>query len=396
MLAFMIAHPIYAVAADEIKVASLVADNTDFAIDLYGKLKDKDGNLFFSPFSISDALAMTFAGAEGNTAAQIAQVSHFGMDRDDTSKAFSELTAGLNPTNEKRDYEFDIANALWAQSGYTLHKDFLDIIKKYYNSGFKEVDFKSNTEAARQTINKWVEEKTNNKIADLISEGMLTNLTRLVLTDAVYFKGKWVYKFAKRHTLDKPFKLLGGDEIEVPTMQQSHGFNYFENEKLQILEMPYIGDKLSMVVFLPKRPDGLKELEGLVAAASIKEWLSSLSMKTVHVEFPKFKMASEFSLGNTLKFMGMADAFDNKKADFSGIVPDKTEFYISEVVHKAYVDVNEEGTEAAAATAVVMAGAAALTPPMPDFIADHPFIFVIRDIGSGSILFMGRVVDPRK
>ena len=393
--ALIMAHPVSAAVSDESKIASLVKGNTDFAIDLYSKLKEKDGNLFFSPLSISTAFAMTFAGTEGNTATQIAQVLHFGMDKDGLSGAFSDLTASLSATTAQSGYELDIANALWAQSGYKLRKSFLDIVKTYYNSGFKEVDFKSETELTRQTINKWIEEKTNNKITDLIGEGTLTRLTRLVLTDAVYFKGKWASQFEKKDTIEETFKLLSGEEIKVPMMRQKREFNYFENDKLQILEMPYIGNKLSMVIFLPKKPDGLKETESLITPTGVKDWLSGLYMQVVHVDFPKFKMTSQFSLGNTLELMGMTDVFSDRNADFSGISSDKEGPYISEVIHKAYVDVNEEGTEAAAATAVVMMGRG-LPPPMPYFTANHPFIFIIRDISSGSILFMGRVVDPRK
>ena len=364
IMVFVMAHPVHAATADKGEIVSLVKGNTDFAIDLYGKLKDRDGNLFFSPFGISTAFAMTFAGAEGNTATQIAQVLHFGMDRDGLSGAFSDLATSLSATTEKSGYELDIANALWVQSGYKLHKDLLDITKRFYNSGFKEVDFKLNTELTRQTINKWVEEKTNSKITDLIGEGMLTRLTRLVLTNAVYFKGKWASQFETKDTMNKPFKLSSGEEIKVPMMSRSREFKYFGNDKLQILEMPYIGNKLSMVVFLPKKPDGLKEMEGLITATSIKEWMSGLSMQDVHVDFPKFKMTSEFLLGNTLELMGIVDAFSGRNADFSGITSDKAGLYISEVIHKAYVDVNEEGAEAAAATATITF-ATGISEPLP-------------------------------
>lgn len=280
-----------------------------------------------------------------------------------------------------------------AKKAISFTKHLLIITKNYYEAGFKEVDFIKNTEPTRQTINQWIEEKTKDKIKELIKPGRLTTLTRLVLTNAIYFKGRWMSQFKKESTRPESFELISGDKAEVPMMNQAKEFNYSENETLQILEMPYEGDKLSMVVLLPKEKKGIKGLENLLNAENLKNWISTLRQQEVIVWLPRFKMTSEFIMNEALKSLGMVDAFDMKLADFSGMTPDPV-LYISEVIHKAFVDVNEEGTEAAAATAVITREAA-MPEPKPVFRANRPFIFIIRDKSSDSILFIGRVMDPR-
>ncbi|MCK4359480.1 MAG: serpin family protein [Candidatus Cloacimonetes bacterium] len=379
-------------AGEESDVKTLVDGNTKFAFDLYAKLKEKEGNLFFSPYSISTALAMTYVGARGNTEKQMAEVLHFILKDDSLHYAFAELQIQLNAVQEKGKIELSIANSIWGQEGYDFLKEFLDIINEYYQGKVKLVDFIEACENARNQINEWVEQKTKDKIKELIKPGILNPLTRLVLVNAIYFKGKWEKEFEKKLTKDTPFWLTPEDSVHCPMMQQKGSFNYCENDSLQILELPYLGNALSMIVLLPKKIDGLSELENYLNIDNLNKWMA-FSNQEIKVYLPKFKMTSGFSLGKTLYDMGMPSAFSLPPADFSGMTGVK-DLYISKVIHKAYVDVNEEGTEAAAATAVVMLKAVAVPKQPIVFRADHPFIFLIRDNHSGSVLFLGRLVDP--
>jgi serpin B len=381
-------------AAPEKQVAK---GNTEFALDLYGKLKDdkKGENIFFSPFSISSALAMTYAGARGNTAKQMADVLHFDLKQKKLHPAFAALTGKLNIKDQKG-IELNIANALWAQEGYKFLDEFVALNNKNYGAGLKDVDFKEATEEARQTINKWVEKQTKKKIKNLFKPGVLGPLTRLVLTNAIYFKGDWVKKFDKRLTKNQNFFVTANKKVRTPMMTFTQSseleFNYTQTENAQILELPYKGDKLSMVILLPKKVDRLSDLEKRLSADSLNKWLSQMREREVKVYLPKFKMTCEFALKRTLEYMGMPDAFVEGKADFSGMNGNRN-LFIDAVVHKAFVDVNEEGTEAAAATGVEVAEG--ISKPPPVFRADHPFLFLIRDKETDSILFMGRVVNPK-
>jgi len=380
-------------ANDNGDTKTVAEGNTAFALDLYGKLKEKEGNLFFSPYSISTALAMTYAGARGNTEKQMAEVFHFTLDQKVLHPAFAHLEAQLNAFQEKEGIELSVANALWAQKDHIFLREFLDLTKKNYGAVLNFLDFKRAYEAARLKINAWVEEKTRNKIKDLIKPGVLNSLTRLVLTNAIYFKGNWESQFKKSKTEEAPFWLAPDKSIEVPTMTQKQKFRYMENDSLQMLELPYAGNELSMIVLLPKKVDGLLHLEAALTVKNLTTWMDLLREREIMVFLPKFKMASQFNLGHTLASMGMPDAFD-PSADFSGMDGTKM-LYISAVIHKAFVDVNEEGTEAAAATAVAMKLLSMPAPP-PVFRADHPFVFLIRHNPSESILFLGRVVNPTK
>ncbi|MCM8763136.1 MAG: serpin family protein [Candidatus Omnitrophica bacterium] len=392
MAVFLNASYISAVAQPQ---EAVVEANNAFSFDLYAQLKKRDGNLFLSPFSISTALAMTYAGARGNTASQMAAVLHFSLSQEKLHPAFFDLMQELKAEPQISGFELSVANALWGQAGYEFLPEFLEITQRYYEAGFKEVDFKTDAEAVRQIINKWVEEKTKDKIKELIMPGLLNTLTRLVLTNAIYFKGKWVAQFEKDKTKPEEFELLTGEKIEVPMMSQNAKFRYGENEILQILEMPYVGERLSMVILLPKKKKGIKQLENGLNLNEVQKWLAMLRKQEVIVTIPKFKMTAEFRLNEALRSLGMRDAFDFVLADFSGMTPDPVGLYISAVIHKAFVEVNEEGTEAAAATAVLMVESAAISQRPVVFYADHPFIFLIRDMQSGSILFIGRLMDPR-
>jgi serpin B len=382
-------------AADDSDIEAVVDGNTAFAIDLYSRLKDEDGNLFLSPYSISVALAMTYAGARENTAQQMSQTLRFSLDPQRLHPAFGKLEERLEALQEEGNVQLEIANSLWPHKSYPILEEYIGLVKKYYGVKITPLDYAANIEAARRIINEWVEEKTKDKIRDMIGPGVLDALTRLVLVNAIYFKGNWADQFEEDLTKDAPFHLLSGESIEVPMMKQQETFGYAEHEGLQILQMPYAGDEVSMLVLLPRNMDGLADLQSVLNQESLDEWIRSIRKKEVLVFLPKFKVTSQFRLDETLASMGMPDAFSPEKADLSGIDGEPQRLYIGAVIHKAFVDVNEEGTEAAASTAVGFA-LASMPEPVPTFRADHPFIFMIRDNNTGSILFMGRIVDPAK
>jgi serpin B len=375
-------------AADELPVSKGI---TEFAMDLYARLRDEKGSLFFSPYSVSTALAMTYAGARGQTALEMAKTLHFTLDQGHLHRAYAALGANLQTTGKKAGTDLYIANALWGQHGYHFLPDFLKLTEENYGAGVYDVDFDGHTEEARNQINAWVEKQTKEKIKELLKRGVLTPATRLVLTNAIYLKSNWQSPFNKKATREQPFTISADQKVQVPMMHQSADFGYCDGGSFEALDLPYAGKELSMLVLLPKKVDGLQELERALTAAKLAEWLPLLRQGKVDVALPKFKMSAEFNLGRTLSAMGMPTAF-SPKADFSGMTGSR-DLFLSEVVHKAYVDVNEEGTEAAAATGAVMTLTAAL--PSRVFRADHPFVFAIRDARSNSILFMGRVTDPR-
>jgi serpin B len=373
--------------------AEAVKGNNIFALDLYGRLRGREGNLFLSPASISTALAMTYAGARGETANQMASTLHFTLDQEHLHPALGALLYDLDGGGKKRGYQLSVANALWGQKGYPFLPEFVTLAHDNYRAGLEEVDFVGATEQARQTINAWVERQTQDKIKDLLQEGVLSSDTRLVLTNAIYFKGNWASQFPKDRTQDGPFQVTAQEKVTVPFMDKTEKFNYLDGGTFQALELPYVDKDLATVVLLPKKADGVADFEKTLTVHNLNEWLGKLQEHEVVVALPRFKMTSEFSLGDTLAAMGMPLAF-SPAADFSGMDGMKY-LFVSAVVHKAFVDVNEEGTEAAAATAVVAVGASSGAPMTPVFRADHPFVFLIRDRRSGSILFLGRVTDPR-
>ncbi|MBW3595725.1 MAG: serpin family protein [Planctomycetes bacterium] len=374
-------------------VRAVAKSNNQFAFDLYGRLHEQRGNLFFSPASISTALAMTYAGAEGQTEKQLAQVLHFRIPEEQLHAGFGTMTEVLN--SDQPGYRLNMANRLWAQESYPFRPEFLAVTRKQYGSELAQVDFAQKAEQARQIINAWIEEQTNGKIEDLIPPSVLDAMTRLVLTNAIYFKGAWEEEFSKEATEDAPFHLSHDRQIETPTMRQKEDFRYAADDDLQILELPYAGRDLSMLVLLPKEIGRLGELERRLTAENFQKWTSGLRKREVQVYLPKFKLTSQFAMSNVLRGMGMELAFSDQ-ADFTGMSTAE-ELMISEVVHKAFVDVNEEGTEAAAATGVVVAATAAPVQQEPVvFRADHPFVFLIRDNRTGAILFLGRVANPNE
>jgi serpin B len=370
----------------------LTNGNTRFAFDLYRQLarKGADGNLFFSPISISTALGMTYSGARGNTEKQMSQALHFDLSQQRLHPAFSQLLSGLKGD---KDYELEIANRLWGQKDYKFLPDFLKTAETNYQGGFQELDFRGNLEPSRKTINTWVEEKTKQKIKELLVSGDINGLTRLVLTNAIYFKGSWVSKFDPKLTHEAPFYLRDGKTSTADLMRRKGRFNYLEDKMFEAIELPYAGEKLSMVVVLPRKGVEFEKVEQLLSPENLRLWVSSMTKEEAVVFLPKFKTTMRFVLNSELAALGMPDAFNEMAADFSGMTG-APKLYISLVVHKAFVDVSEEGTEAAAATGVVMA-----TKGMSyetTFRADHPFIFAILDKKSGSVLFLGRLMNPRE
>jgi serpin B len=385
-----------AFTADGNDIKEAVSGNSDFAFDLYGKLKSDPnatkpkGNLFFSPYSISTALAMTYAGARGETEKQMATALHFTLPGKRLHSAFGGLQKQIVQDEKSRGYQLFLANALWGQKGEPVLKEFLDLNKNYYGAGLTLLDFINETEKSRQIINNWVEEKTKEKIKDLIPPGGVDSATVMVLTNAIYFKGEWKTKFEEKDTMCADFYVSAKDKVKIDMMHLKEKFKYYEDEKMKAVELPYKGDELSMLVLLPKKIGGsITELEKTLTTESFNVLLPKMKTTEIDVYLPKFKMTwGTFSLKEALIALGMRDVFGN--ADFSGI-NGKGGIWISDVLHKAFVEVNEKGTEAAAGTGVVMMWG---IPDVPVFRADHPFIFIIKDNRTESILFMGRVMNP--
>ena len=380
---------------DKVNVEPVVDGNTDFALNLYEQLKAEKGNLFFSPYSISSALAMTYNGARGTTATEMKKVLFFPAN-DKLNAGFLALDREINAeTNKKRGYKLSVANRLWGQKTYPWEKEFVKTTKQFYAAGLEEVDFFGATEASRLAINEWVEKQTQQKIKDLLKPGILTVDSRLVLTNAIYFKGDWASQFKKDLTAEKTFSMDDGKSENTPMMSQKGKFAYGDDPEVQVLKLPYVGKELEMVILLPKKRDGLAKVEKSLTPNNLARWIETTKETQVEVLLPKFKVESEFSLKDTLIKMGMPLAFSNS-ADFTGIAT-KEGLKIAAVLHKAFVDVNEEGTEAAAATAVVIEPKSARPPEETvRFTADHPFIYLIRDTRNESILFLGRFSEVVK
>ena len=376
--------------------ALLVEGNSAFAFELYKELKEKGGNLFYSPYGISLALAMTYAGARGETAEQMADTLQFLLEQASLHPAFNWLDAELAKRGEGAQgkdgegFRLNIVNAIWGQKDYEFLPDFLDVLAENYGAGLRILDFITETEKSRLAINDWVSNQTEGRIEDLIPPGAIDALTRLVLTNAIYFNAAWENPFDEKMTADGPFYLLNGEQVTVPMMRQTESFGYTAGDGYQAVELFYDGCELSMVILLPEAGQ-FEAFEKTLNAQQVSDIISGLQPTEVALTMPKFEFDSEFSLKDTLAGMGMPIAFSSV-ADFSGMTG-KRELYISDVVHKAFVAVDEKGTEAAAATAVIMTLTAVPEPPV-EVTIDRSFIFLIRDIETGAILFVGRVMNP--
>jgi serpin B len=372
---------------------NVVDANNQFAADLYLKYRFNEGNLFFSPYSISSALAMAYEGAKGRTAEEIQAVIHLPNDIAAVHSGFVGINNDLN--KEGKSYSLSLANALWSQKDYPFVSEYFSAIDAYYGGKATGLDFKSDAENSRVIINSWVENKTNNRIKNLIPRGTLDATTRLILTNAIYFKANWSNQFDSVNTQDRQFKLGSGQTVISSMMSQIDYFNYGETGDKQILEVDYLGNDISMLILLPKE-NNLNQVENTLSIKNLNDWKTNMHNVRVDVTLPKFKFETKYFMANDLKDMGMSSAFKYPDADFTGISPTR-ELFISEVVHQTFVEVAEYGTEAAAATAVIMlAGSIPQTEQPKIFNADHPFIFIIQQKNSGNILFIGRLSDPTK
>lgn len=373
-------------------VAEVVKANNQFAIGLYSDIREETNeNIFFSPWSISTAIAMAYEGARGDTANEIQNVFHFPKDDNTRRLSFAKVLNTINKAGGK--YKLHTANAIWLQKDYPFLKDYKNTISKSYLGEIKNLDFVDNPSGSSSEINNWVSKYTNNKIKEIVSPDMFNDFTRAVLTNAIYFKGKWKHKFDREDTKPEDFTFDSGEKIKVPMMRltdEDLKFNYAEADEVQILEMKYQGEKISMLVLLPR--SDIYYLDSILTEEKLQEWRSKLTSETVFIYMPKYTFETSYSLTDYLKNMGMNLPFTDG-ADFSGMDGTKM-LRISDVLHKAYIDVYEEGTEAAAATAVIMVEKSARRNL--EFRADHPFIFIIQDTETGNILFLGRVMDPTK
>lgn len=375
--------------------AALARANNEFGLDLYAQFKAEKGNLFYSPLSIFTALAMTSAGARGNTLAQMEKTlrTPLGTEQHAACGSYLTLLNAESKNGKPRGYKLSVANRLFGQKDFGFKEPFLNLTRTSYGAGLQELDFAGSVETSRQTINTWIEQQTQKKISNAIPPDGLPERTKLVLVNAIYFKGSWDNPFQKQVTVPKPFHLENGESVNVPTMHQLRDFKYTEIENLcQCVELPYRGKALSMVVFLPLKD--LAPLEQLFTIENVQAWLKLLDGNSERVELalPKFNVTYSTDLGAPLNALGMTDAFSDA-ADLSGMAPKG--LYISSALHKAFVDVNEDGTEAAAAT-VFGAEPSSVPPPPKVFNVDRPFIFIIREHATGGILFVGRIVDPSR
>ncbi len=394
-------------------VTEVANANNQFAIDLYSEVnKESNENIFFSPWSISTAMAMAYEGARGETANEIQSIFHFTVNENSRRSSYAKILNTLNKASSK--YKLSTANAIWLQKDYPFLKNYKDTISRYYLGEIKNLDFVNNPSGASSDINSWVSKNTNNKITNIVSPSMFNEMSRAVLTNAIYFKGKWEHQFDRDDTKPEDFTLESGSKIKVPMMRLTDDeldFNYVESDGVQILEMHYQGDKISMLVLLPRteitdpmlqrrfemegiepQQSDMTQIESILTEGKLQEWRNKLKPETVYIYMPKYTFETSYSLSDYLKSMGMDLPFTWPGADFSGM--DGTDLlYIDKVLHKAYIDVYEEGTEAAAATVISMMAGAAM-PHYVEFRADHPFIFIIQETKTGNILFIGRVNNP--
>ena len=394
-------------SATDRELMDLVSGNSNFAFDLYQQLRDGDGNLFFSPHSISLALAMTYAGASGETERQMADTLHYLLPQDRLHPAFNSLDLELASRGEgqqgkdDKGFRLNIANAVWGQEDYQFLGAFLDVLAESYEAGVRPMDFRSAFEESRVRINDWVAKQTEDRIKNLIPKGTLSDATRLVLTNTIYFNAAWLHPFSEKNTESRPFYLLDGSSIDVPMMRTTAEFGYARGDGYQAVDLGYDGDELSMTILLPD-VERFRELEESLDSAFVSQIVAELEGTRVALTMPKFEFESQFGLADTLEEMGMPDAFDDTRSDFSGmdghscLAGDDLCLSISDVIHKAFVSVDEEGTEAAAATAVVMVqklSGKVQSEPITVTV-DRPFIFLIRDKATDATLFVGRIEEP--
>ncbi len=383
-------------AVDRTDLEALVSGDSAFAFGLYQVQRQAGGNFFFSPYSISEALAMAYAGARGDTEKSMAKALNFTLTQERLHPAFNSLDLQLKQRSQGakgkdgQGFRLHVVNAIWGQKDYQFLGQFLDVLAQNYGAGLRILDFINETEQSRIAINSWVSDQTEQKIKDLIPPGALDRLTRLVLTNAIYFNAAWQYPFKESATSNGPFFLLNGSDVIVPMMKQTESFRYAEGANYQVVELPYDGQELSMVVVVPTAGQ-FEAFEKSLGAQVVKAIVAKLEKRPVALTMPKFEYESSFGLKKALTTLGMGVAFTSD-ADFSGM-NGKRDLFIQDVLHKAFVSVDEAGTEAAAATAVIV-GVTSIPAQPVEVKIDRPFIFMIRDIPTGSTMFVGRVLNP--
>ncbi len=387
-LFIMVFPPTKAAAGEKSRAGMLATGNAAFALDLYSTFVDMEGNIVMSPYSISAALAMTYAGARGNTAAQMERTLHFPLQGGELHAGFAALEKRLREIQEEGCVTLHSANSLWPQQGYPFLEEFLSSTRDHYGSTVTPVDFLRAPDLAAEVINAWIEERTAGRIPDLIRSGDIDPVTVLVLVNAIYFKGNWQHPFGGKNTHDAEFKTPDGAMKDVRMMCARGDFRLGEYESAQVLELPYESGDLSFCVILPREERSLSEIEQTLTTELLGSWIRGTSKKELLVYLPRFTAEwGTVDISSNLISLGMTDAFKRLVADFSGMDGSRN-LFIGVVFHKAFIEVNEEGTEAAAATAVLMKRGG------PVFRANRPFLFLIRERATGSILFMGRIVDP--
>ena len=389
-------------SAGDAEPMDLVSGNSTFAFDLYQALREQDGNLFYSPYSISLALAMTYAGARGETESQMSDTLHFTLPQADLHPAFNALDlelasrSGGEQGGDDEGFQLSIANSVWGQEGYEFLDEFLNVLAESYGAGVRPTDFQGAPEESRLKINDWVANRTNDRIKNPIPQGAIDDLTRLVLANAIYFNAAWLHPFFY-NPVARPFHLLDGRDVDVPMMTETGGYGYAKGDGYQVVDLPYVGEEVSMTILLPDQGN-FRDFEEAMDAALVSRIIEEIQLTTVDLTMPKFEFESQFGLNDTLETMGMPNAFSDQKADFSGMdgqscLAGSRCLVISGVFHKAFVAVDQEGTEAAAATAGI-AGYSSGTLSYVTVEVDRPFIFLIRDRVTGTILFVGRFEEP--
>ena len=377
-------------------LSALVGGNSAFAFDLYHSLRDETGNLFYSPYSISVALAMTYAGARADTERQMADALQFRLPQESLHAAMNALDSRLTSRGQDGEgFQLTIANAIWGQSGYEFSLDYLDVLALNYGAGMRSINFAEAPEESREIINDWVAERTEDRIRDLIPEGAIDGLTRLALTNAIYFNAAWHSPFQVEATRNRTFHLIDGTAIQAPMMSQTASFGYLRGDGYQAIDLLYQGEEMSMTLLVPDEGK-FSQFEAVLDADTVDGILKNVRSERLQLTMPLFEYESQFGLNEALKALGMPDAFSESAADFSGLdgrrcAEDPDCLRITDVFHKGFVSVDEEGTEASAATGVLI-GTTSLPPQVA---VDRPFIFLIRDVETEAILFVGRVADPR-
>jgi len=374
-------------------IESLAESNNLFTVDLFKQIQSKSENLIFSPYSIGTVLAMIYSGSGGKTAEEMSEVLYFPQQAL-LDPVESGMRESIQETDTMRGTDFRLANAIWAQENFSFLPDYLERVEKYYDAPLTLMDFveTTNREESRKKINHWVEEKTNRRIRDLIQPGILDASTRLVLTNAIYFNGGWMFPFDKAATSPSLFHISTQESTKTDFMHQTRSYPYYEDEEIQAICLPYKNNRMVMMVILPKSIEGWRMISQVINYERIDLVLSGMGTKEVQLALPKFRSEFQINLRQELTSMGMGTAF-SRQADLSGMTGEKN-LFVDEVIHKAFIEVNETGTEAAAATAAIIGLKSSLRDDPVRFNADHPFVFFLLDRQTGCIIFTGRLVKP--